>query len=132
MIPGHLDLWLEVDGRKGQGETDMEPEFLKSLGGCCNWSGVRNHSPLRPSFSPVTVRPRRVPLGGSVPLWRSKVKATMTETVVGVSAVVVEGAGVKALSCVLFGIQNIKCARDFSREFQSLEMREGKGMRIDS
>lgn len=45
------------------------------------------HSPLRPNFVPLMVRPKCASLGRSVPLWRSKVKPTMMDTVVRGSAV---------------------------------------------
>lgn len=61
-------------------------------------------------------------------MWRSKVRPTRTETVVRGSAAVVGDAADTSL-WVLFGIQNIKCARDFSSEFQSLK-KSGEGIRI--
>lgn len=63
-----------------------------------------------------------------MPFWSSKVRPTRTETVVRNSAAA-EGDDVEVSSWVLFGIQNIRCARDVRREFQSLKMR-GKGWKL--
>lgn len=84
-------------GRRDEGATMLRQLSWEVVMAAKKWISSWACGPLRPKSVPLTVRLTCVPLGGSVPFWKSKVRPTKTETV-GDSAVVVEGYDVDAFS----------------------------------